>query len=198
MDLTRRQSTANVATADSGGHAPMNAISHFRKYPPLNFTGVVRPNFDTLYSLAWIDLSSGPVVLTLPPSGGRYHLSPVLNMWSDIVAAPGWRTTGTGRTNILFVRRGWGGATPHNFDKVVCDTPYLWMIGRSETRGPDDFAAVHEFQDGMKLRMLAEVNCMGGECAHWPPVPYVDDAIDMKTPPAEQVPRAQRAHLYWT
>ena len=53
MDLTRKQLT-NVAKPD-GVDAPMNAFASFPAFPPADMKVVVRPNFDTLYSSAWLD-----------------------------------------------------------------------------------------------------------------------------------------------
>ena len=66
MDITRLQMT-NVEKWDRKGiSAPMNTFGHFRAYPPLDFKMVIRPNFDTMYSSLWVDMTKEPMVLSIP------------------------------------------------------------------------------------------------------------------------------------
>src|SRR5262245_31328952 len=55
MDVTRRQFT-NVPAGKEFGKGPMNTFVSVPEYPPADFKAVVRSNFDTLYSSAWLDL----------------------------------------------------------------------------------------------------------------------------------------------
>ena len=64
---------------------------------------MVRPNNDTLYSTAWIDLSAEPLVLTVPDTEGRYYVMPFMDAWTNVFAMVGKRTTGTGPGDYLLV-----------------------------------------------------------------------------------------------
>ena len=87
MDLTRKQST-NIDAGKEVGKGPMNTFSNFPAYPAANNKLVVRFNFDTLYSPAWLDLTKEPVVVSAPDTAGRYYLLPMLDMWTDVFASP--------------------------------------------------------------------------------------------------------------
>jgi hypothetical protein len=181
MDVTRLQMVNDPETQEGGMNAPMNQLFHFRAFPEADFKTVVRPNFDTLYSSLWADMTEGPVIVTVPDSGGRYYLLPMLDMWTDVFAAPGWRTTGTGPGHFAFVPPGWEGELPKGVTRIDSPTPYAWMIGRTES-SVESYDAVHQFQDGMKVTPLSD---WGKQPS---PKKYaVDQDVDMKTPPLDQV-----------
>ena len=181
MDLTRKQLT-NMAPGKGVFGGPMNMFVNVESFPSADFKAVVRPNFDTLYSSAYLDLTQEPMVVSAPDTGGRYYLLPMLDMWSDVFASPGWRTTGTQAGNFLVTAPGWNGTVPAGFARIAAPTPYVWIIGRTKTDGPADYDAVHKIQAGYKITPLSQ----------WgkPPTPVevkLDPGIDMKTPPKIQV-----------
>jgi hypothetical protein len=178
MDLTRKQSTS-IEPGKEIGKGPMNMFVSVPTYPPADFKGVVRPNFDTLYSIAWLDLTKEPMIVSAPDTNGRYYLLPMLDMWTDVFASPGWRTTGTQAANFLITPPGWSGDTPTGMTRIDAPTPYVWIIGRTKTDGPQDYDAVHKIQAGYKITPLSQ--------NYSPPTVTIDASVDMKTPPKVQI-----------
>ena len=115
MDITRKQST-NIEAGKEFGKGPMNTFVNIPAFPPADLKVVVRVNFDTLYSIAWLDLTREPQVVSAPDTAGRYYLLPMLDMWTDVYASPGWRTTGTQAGNFLVTPPGWTGTVPAEHD----------------------------------------------------------------------------------
>jgi len=181
MDLTRKQST-NIEPGKEPGKGPMNTFTNVPEYPPADYRTVVRVNFDTLYSIAWLDLTKEPMVVSAPNTDGRYYLLPMLDMWTDVFASPGWRTTGTQAGNFLVTPPGWSGTVPAGMTRISAPTPYVWIIGRTRTDGPQDYDAVHKIQAGYKVTALSEI----GKPAK-PLEVKIDPTVDMKTPPKVQV-----------
>ncbi|MES2220693.1 MAG: DUF1254 domain-containing protein [Acidobacteriota bacterium] len=180
MDITRKQSIN--ADMPAIGKGPMNTFVNVPEYPPADFKGVVRTNFDTLYSVAWLDLTQEPLIVSAPDTGGRYYLLPMLDMWSDVFASPGWRTTGTSAADYLVTAPGWSGQVPDGCSHIPAPTPYVWIIGRTKTDGPADYDAVHKIQVGYKVTPLS----LRGKPAK-PVTVKIDATVDMKTPPMVQV-----------
>jgi hypothetical protein len=50
MEMTRRQMT-NAPAGERTGFGLAGEFAHIRQVPPAEFRAVVRPNFDTLYSV---------------------------------------------------------------------------------------------------------------------------------------------------
>jgi hypothetical protein len=181
MDISRKTFT-NVEPGKEFGKGPTNMFTNVPEYPPADFKGVVRSNFDTLYSIAWLDMTKEPAVITAPDTNGRYYLLPMLDMWTDAFASPGWRTTGTQAGTFLVTPPGWNGAVPAGMSRIDAPTPHVWVIGRTKTDGPPDYDAVHKIQAGYKVTMLSD----WGKQSR-PVEVKIDPSVDMKTPPKVQV-----------
>jgi len=181
MDMSRRVST-NVSKADAE-HAPMNQFSHRDKFPDSSFREVVSPNVDTLYSIAWLDLGKGPMILSVPNTKDRYYMLPMFDAYTNVFFSPGTRTTGNGKKDFVIVGPNHKGDVPGDLEKVQAPTDLVWILGRTKTNGVSDYKAVNSLQKQYTLTPLSEwrrvVASFGSN--------KVDPFIDTTTAPAKQV-----------
>jgi hypothetical protein len=164
MDATRR------AGVDAGMEA--NEFNHQRIYSDAALSSGVRPNVDTLYSTLFFDVSDEPLLVNVPESGDRYYLLSLLDMWTEVFAAPGSRTTGKGARSFVIVAPDWDGPLPTDASVIRAPTPYGWLVGRIQTDEADVYEGAHEFQDrleaipvslqGMPSLSTSQLSCAGG------------------------------------
>ena len=177
MDSVRRVST-NVATPQDK-LAPMGQFANYRSFPDASKRDLAGSNVDTLYSLAWLDLSGGPYVLHLPDVHNRFYLMPILDGWTEVIGSPGTRTTGDKAGDYAITGPQWTGALPAGVKQIKSGTNLVWLVGRTYSSGtPQDLEAVHAVQDQYTLVPLAS---FGKQFTLEKGV--VDPKIDMKTPP---------------
>jgi hypothetical protein len=117
------------------------------KRPDATYTDIIRPNQDTLYSLMWFDVSKEPLLISVPDSGGRYYLLPMLDMWTDVFQSTGKRTTGTSAQLLAIAEPRWQGRLPAGAMLVHSPTAIGWIIGRTQTNGKADYDAEHKIPE---------------------------------------------------
>jgi hypothetical protein len=135
---------------------PPNHLLHVSAFPDASFRLIVRPNADTLYTNAWIDVSKEPMLLHVPDSAGRFYLLQFMDAWTETFADPGKRTTGTAEAWFAIVGPGWQGHLPAGVRRLDAPTNQVWLLGRTQTNGPSDYDNVHAFQHGMRLVPLSQ------------------------------------------
>ena len=190
MELTRRIAT-NVADTRQFSKAPMDQFANVPAFPDATYTDIVRPNVDTLYSLMWFDVSKEPLLISVPDSGGRYYLLPMLDMWTDVFQSTGTRTTGTSAQLLAIAEPRWQGRLPAGAMLVHSPTAIGWIIGRTQTNGKADCDVVHKFQNGLVATPLSR----WGK-SYLPPAGRINPDWDMKTPPVDQVEKLSPAAYF--
>ncbi|PYE17494.1 hypothetical protein DFR67_106197 [Williamsia limnetica] len=133
--------------------APFNSFSHARTLAGPKDTFVTINN-DTLYSMAQIDLSVGPVSLHVPDTAGRYYVLQFVDAWTNNFAYVGHRATGTAAGDFMLVPPGWTGPTPQDTTVITFPTTVASIVGRWACSGADDLPAVHALQDATVLIAL--------------------------------------------
>ncbi|GLK89350.1 DUF1254 domain-containing protein [Pseudomonas turukhanskensis] len=133
--------------------APLQHLVHVQKFPDAHFREIVRPNVDTLYSVAWLDLSEQALVFEMPATE-RYNVMQFLDAWTNVYASLGPRTTGKGAGTYLLVGPSWKGDTPAGMRVLRSPTTIAWLLGRLQTNGVADYDTVHGIQQHIRLTPL--------------------------------------------
>lgn len=138
------------------GQSQVNHFTHNRIFPDHTFRNVVRPNDDTLYSVAWLDLNDDPVVLSVPNTEGRYYVMPFMDAFTNVFATVGKRETGTQAGAYLVTGPDWSGKVPAKLSQIKAPTNSVWLVGRIQTNGNNDIAAVARLQNQFSLASLRD------------------------------------------
>ena len=141
-----------ISTTRSRGQmngSQMNVFGHMRRLADHRARAVTTPNNDTFYSTAQVDLSQGPVTVTLPPTGDRYLSLQLMDAYTNSFAILGTRTTGNGGGTYTLV----GPADAAEGGQVVrCPTNHVWALARILVDGPHDVEAAKAVQQGISMQ----------------------------------------------
>jgi hypothetical protein len=156
-----------------------NAFAHRRTPMGPADRGFNAPEADVLYSSAWIDVPASGAKVSLPATGGRYFCLTLFDMYGNAFEVVEGRDIGDKGREFSLVgppaRVGMAGYTaplprlPHLLGRVV-NAPgrWVWALARTHLEGDRDFAAAHQIQDGLEVRVK--------DAAPWPAPPVALDA----------------------
>ncbi|MFI9273467.1 DUF1254 domain-containing protein [Kitasatospora sp. NPDC052896] len=179
MRATEQASTNVVKPDPATLRAPVNQFAKADTTPGPQFHTVVAPNVDTLYTSAWLDLKSGPIVLHVPDTHGRYFMMPMLDAWTNVFASPGTRTTGSSAGDFAITGPGWHGHLPAGVKQIKAPTQSAWILGRTQLNGPADLPAVEALTSHYTLEPLRDYGH-----PHTPPAGHVDPTVPTTAPAA--------------
>ena len=149
-----------------------------------------RPNVDTFYSLAELDLSKGPVVLSVPDMGNRYYSFQITDPYTNVTGYIGSRTTGSGPGKYAIT---WMGG-PHVDvpGAQTVEVPYASMLALGRTLAGD----AADQLTAIELIKQYTLTPSGGAVSPVIPIPkpglgYLDAisaATEINPPPAVDAP----------
>ncbi|MCM3766179.1 DUF1254 domain-containing protein [Neobacillus niacini] len=155
MRLNLTQQVQSMAVCDVNAGAPLNHVGHGRSLFNPNSKGI-GPNNDTLYSLAWLDLSQEPMVLETPKFGNRYYTFQLALADTSTSMSAGQRTNGGQLPPLFIYGPAYHGTVPTGMLGVPSYTRYCLIAGRFLVNGPEDLEAVHKLQDQIRLRSWSD------------------------------------------
>jgi len=135
MYRTRWQATANEANPL---RQRLNRFRHIAQLADHRARAVTTPNNDTLYSSAWLELSTEPMFLTVPPVGSLYYSYAFIDLFTNNVAYASHRLYGGDPPTHMVVGPAWSGDAPSEVKLVRAPTNSVWLLGRILVDGPDE------------------------------------------------------------
>ena len=172
-------------------YAPLNHFHHVRNVADASYRDGGCPNNDTFYSMAWVDASKEPVILSHPDMGDRYFTFELACLDSDNFAYVGKRTTGGKAGSFALVGPQWKGKLPKGVEALAPSrTSSILIVGRTLVDGPADVSAVNALQDQYTLTPLS---LWGKKNAKLPERRDVWEPFDPKTDPLAEWKTMNRA-----
>ena len=111
--------------------ASLNTISLRTGFASPDAVPIWRPNADTFYSRAVLDLSGGPVVLSIPDMGDRYFSFQLIDPYTNVIDYIGTRATGSGPGTFAITWSGGPQASVDGAQTVTVPYPNMVMLGRT-------------------------------------------------------------------
>jgi hypothetical protein len=157
LPLVIMQWTFEVQTSS----VPANQFGPLRAFATPSDTTVVAPNFDTLYSIAWLDLSKEPQVIYVPDNNffqNRYYVIPLYSPYTENFENLGsvnhtpegyYAVVGPKHTNHPL---------PKHVTKITSTYDRVWIIERiyANNDNATDVAYANTLQDRITLTPLSE------------------------------------------
>jgi hypothetical protein len=185
MDLVRARMTAVAEPDPILMRAPVNRFVHARELP------AATAGTDTLRSSAWLDVGSGPVLLTVPETHGRFYVLALVDLWTNVFASVGARTTGTDGGVYAVTGPSWTGRPPPaGAFPINAPTCMVMVAGLTQVDGEVACAAAHAVQDAYGLTPLGGANEAEQQTAKGAARPV------SRTPPLVQVERMDAREFF--
>ncbi|MSP75495.1 MAG: DUF1254 domain-containing protein [Rhodospirillaceae bacterium] len=198
MYRTRWQATVNDANPQ---RQKLNRFFHISALSDHRMRAVTTPNNDTLYSMAWLDLSVEPLFLTVPPVGDLYYNYAFIDLFTDNFAYVSHRLYGGQPPPHMIVGPDWKGDAPSEVKLVRAPTNSVWLLGRILVDGPEELDRVRTLQARVLLetpdmrneRRILETRELMRQRTVAPPEPVADWPAPNRTDPFDLFEVGMRA-----
>ncbi|HTV92786.1 MAG TPA: DUF1254 domain-containing protein [Verrucomicrobiae bacterium] len=130
--------------------------------------GIVLPNRDLVFSIAWLDLRLGPVVFTSLQTE-NYYVTSLIDAWTNVFATLGTRATGNTEHQYVISGPRWTGVLPAHCTHIVSPTNLACIVAQTSL---DDVSQTHALAT---LHDHYRLDPMGEETLHLDPASVLRD-----------------------
>ncbi len=132
----------------------INRLVHRRTLLDHRARAVTTPNNDTLYTSAWLDLSQGPIEVTVPNFGPRYWSFHFMDAYTSTAQIVGSNNAGAGDIKLWLTLPGDTTPVPAGARALRLPTRDVWMLVRILVDDLQDALLVHKMQDAIALKAV--------------------------------------------
>ena len=195
--LIESMRTCRMQTSGATLRAPIDTLFHIRQASTDKDRDIVTPANDLLYTTAWINLSDGPRVLTVPAAvrhPGRYFVLALYDAYTENFANIGPRNSLAEGEDVVLI--GPDAEVPEAYRKhriVRSPTHLVWLIGRILVADADDLPGARALQAEIALHTAPGTGRGTRPLAveQWPgePIDAMAEAFEQGKPAADVAPR---------
>ncbi|MBW2369562.1 MAG: DUF1254 domain-containing protein [Deltaproteobacteria bacterium] len=137
-------------------YMPLNHFWHATRLSNAKYRDGGKPNNDTLYSVAWVNVDKEPIILSYPDMGDRYFAFELTDFTSDNFGYAGQRVTGSAAGHFAIVSEDFKGDLPPGVKALpAAPTPWIFILGRTLVDGEQDLPNVLALQKQYRLTPLS-------------------------------------------
>ncbi len=153
LDLIKDMVTNTVHPTNT--QAPLGQLFHAKTLATPEMVSLTRPNVDTVYSQAYIDLGEQPYLL-FKPQTERYCSVQLFDGYSNTPVVLGTGAQGGSSAHTFaFTGPFFEGTLPEGVEQIKISTDFLWLLIRTKCFGTDDLPNVYAIQQQMQLYPLS-------------------------------------------
>ena len=147
---------------DWTGGPLLNREIHMRDLTDHTQRAITTPNNDTLYTSAVLDISKGPVEVTVPDATDRYLSVAFMDPFNDQIAYIGTRATNGQGGRFWVIGPEQTPDIPDDVSPIYATANDLWMLGRVFVAGHSDLDAARAVQAQIRARPVNPNNLGSG------------------------------------
>jgi hypothetical protein len=131
--------------------------SHVKSFVDHHIKVVVKPNCETLYSLAFIHRKEGPYVLHIP-AFSNYASFAFLDENTHVMGYITNKDIQHDKESTILIHYTEEEKKGLEIPAIQLDSRLCWIIGRFGVQNPEEIPAINLFQENIRLRKLSDGN----------------------------------------
>ncbi len=161
MSRSMTNATSVDAIDETTIRAPVNKLAHsaglYTADLDVTDVGATAPMADMLYSIAWVDVSEEPMIVSVPDFADRYYAITFTSIENVNTGYIGTRATGGSAGQYALVTSDWQGDLPAGVKRFELSTPQAQGLMRVFVADADDYKAADLLRRQVTFQLLSDL-----------------------------------------